>query len=48
MAKDKIPTLEELKAKAYDLIALKEQAERELQAVNNMIASYKAEPKGNK
>ena len=38
-------TLEELKALAYDLIAQKEQAERQLRQVNLLIGNFKEEPK---
>ena len=34
------PTLEQLKSRAYDLIALKEQVERELQQVNQAIQAH--------
>lgn len=38
------PTLEQLKAFAYDCIARKELAERELKMANEAIANFKVEP----
>jgi len=38
MEERKEPTVEQLKARAYDLLATRERLDNELRAINNMIA----------
>lgn len=39
------PTLEQLKAKAYDNLAAIEYLQKQLREINEMIVNYKAAPK---